>query len=160
TLTGANETVIDNGTGVALGLDQRAGNLYVDHGGDIAVYDKTGTQVDSISLAPTTNSQGLAFAALSGGSKKPGNGNLYVTDAGNNTVTIFGPPPPGPPFITAESEEGTGPTSATLHATVVPAGFDTTCIFQYVDSTTFQASGYDNAISVPCTPASLGKSFD
>src|SRR5262245_6600235 len=84
---------------------------------------------------------------------------VYVTDAGNNSVRIFGPPPPGPPFITAESEEGTGPTSATLHATIVPAGFDTTCTFQYVDSLTFAASGYATATSVPCTPADLGSSF-
>src|SRR5262245_1942579 len=88
TLTGANETVIDNGAGVALGLDQKQGNLYVDHGGDVTVYDKTGTQVDSISLAPTTNSQGLAFAALKGGSKTPGQGNLHVPDASNTPVTI------------------------------------------------------------------------
>ena len=60
TLTGGNETVIDSGTGTALGVDQKTGNLYVDHGGDVAIYDKTGTQVDSLSLAPTTNSQGLS----------------------------------------------------------------------------------------------------
>jgi hypothetical protein len=144
---------------VALAVDQKTGRLYVDHGGDVAVYDPSGTQVDSLSLGATTNSQGLAFAALQGG-VKAGQGNLYVSDASNNDVTIFGPPPPGPPFVTAESETGTGPTTATLHATIVPAGFDTTCIFQCVDSVTFQASGYTNATTVPCTPADLGSSFD
>src|SRR5262245_51026387 len=74
TLTGGNETVIDNGSGVALGLDQKSGDLYVDHGGDVTIYDKTATQVGSISLSPTTNSQGLALAALQGG-VKAGQGN-------------------------------------------------------------------------------------
>jgi DNA-binding beta-propeller fold protein YncE len=158
TLTGGNETVIDNGAGVALGLNQKTGDLYVDHGGDVAIYDATATQVATLSLAPTTKSQGLAFAALSGG-VKAGQGNLYVTDAGNNDVAIYGPPPPGPPFITAESAVGTGLTTATLNATIVPAGFDTTCTFQFVSSTDFAASGYTNATTVPCTPADLGSSF-
>jgi hypothetical protein len=158
TLTGGNETVIDNGAGVALGLDQKTGDLYVDHGGDVAVYNAAATQVFSLSLAPTTNSQGLAFAALQGG-VKAGQGNLYVTDASNNDVAIYGPPPPGPPFITAESAVGTGTTTATLNATIVPAGFDTTCTFQYVSSADFLASGYTNATTVPCTPADLGSSF-
>jgi hypothetical protein len=35
--------VIDNGSGVALGLDQKTGNLCVDHGGDVAIYDATAT---------------------------------------------------------------------------------------------------------------------
>jgi len=74
-------------------------------------------------------------------------------------VGIYGPPPPGPPFITAESAVGTGLTTATLNATVVPAGFDTTCTFQYVISSDFAVNGYANATSVPCTPADLGSSF-
>src|SRR5262249_55928149 len=109
--------------------------------------------------APEDHPAGSRFRGAQGRLGEAGQGNLYVTDAGNDNVTIYGPPPPGPPFITAESEEGTGPTTATLHATIVPAGFDTTCVFQYVANDTFQASGYDNATSVPCTPADLGSSF-
>src|SRR5262249_62381670 len=55
TLIGGNETVIDNGAGVALGLDQKNGILYVDHGGDVAIYDKTGTQIASPPPSPTTH---------------------------------------------------------------------------------------------------------
>src|SRR5262249_39246723 len=62
-------------------------------------------------------------------------------------------------LITAESAVGTGLTTATLSATIVPAGFDTTCTFQYVLSTDFAVSGYTNATTVPCTPADLGSSF-
>jgi hypothetical protein len=155
-LTGTDETPIDSGAGVALAVDRQTGNLYVDHGGDVAVYDATGTQVDSLSLGSTTNSQGLAFHPGGRGNGKHGLEDLYVADAGNNDVTIYGPPPPGPPIVTAEAGTGTGTTTATLTATIVPAGFDTTCSFQYVDGADFLASGYGSATSVPCTPADLG----
>ncbi len=159
-LTGTDETPIDSGVGVALAVDRQTGNLYVDHGGDVAVYDVTGTQVDSLSLGSTTNSQGLAFHPGGRGNGKRGLEDLYVADAGNDDVTIYGPPPPGPPIVTAEAGTGTGTTTATLTATIVPAGFDTTCTFQYVDGADFLASGYGSATSVPCTPADLGSGVD
>jgi len=158
TLTGGNETVIDStSTGVALGLDQQTGNLYVDHGSSVAIYDATGTPIDSLTLA-TSNSQGLAFRAIGG--KKFAQNSLYVSDASANNVTIYGPPTtPGAPLVSGESETGTGPTTATLKATVVPLGFDTTCTFQFVASADFQLNGYTNATTIPCTPADLGSSF-
>src|SRR5215469_4874453 len=85
---------------------------------------------------------------------------LYVSDESANTVTIYGPPTiPGPPFVQSESATDVTTSSVTLHATVVPFGFDTTCQFQYVDDATFQASGYTTATSVACVPADLGASF-
>jgi sugar lactone lactonase YvrE len=158
TLTGGGQTTIDSGSGTALALDPQTGNLYVDHGHDVAVYDPTGTRIDtlfSLGRGSTTNSQGLAF--WSGKAKKLGA--LYVADASNDTVTIYGPPPAGPPFITAESARTAGKTSETLKAAIVPLGFTTTCSFQYVSSTDFAATGYTNATTVPCTPANLGASF-
>jgi hypothetical protein len=156
TLTGGGQTTIDSGSGVALALDQQTGNLYVDHGRDVAVYDSTGTRIDTLfSLGATTDSQGLGF--WSGKGKKLGA--LYVSDASNNHVTIYGPPPAGPPFITAQSARTAGKTSETLKASIVPLGFATTCTFQYVGSDDFAASGYANATTVPCTPANLGSSF-
>ena len=160
TLTGQNETVIDNGAGVALGLDPSTGNLYVDHGGDVVVYDPTATQLQSFSLGSTTNSQGLAFHSLSSsGGAKRGVGNLYVTDTTNDDVRVYGPPPPGPPIVSAESASSTGLTSETLKAVIVPLGSPTTCTFQFVGSADFLANGYTNATMVPCTPASLGSGF-
>src|SRR5262245_9825555 len=156
TLTGGGQTTIDSGSGTALALDPQTGNLYVDHGNDVAVYDPTGARIDTLfSLGPTTNSQGLAF--WSGKAKKVGA--LYVADASNDTVTIYGPPPAGPPFITSESTRVAGKSGRILIASIVPLGFTTTCTFQYVSSTDFAASGYTNATTVPCTPASLGSSF-
>src|SRR5262245_60261913 len=159
TLTGGGQTTIDSGSGTALALDLQFGNLYVDHGHDVAVYDPTGTRIDtllSLSAGVTTNSQGLAFRS----SVKNSPGALSVSDASNNTVTIYAPPPAGPPFITSESFRFASTTSDTLKASIVPLGFTTTCHFQFVGSADFAASGYTNATTVPCTPASLGSSFD
>ena len=157
TLTGGGETTIDSGSGVALGLDPQTGNLYVDHGSDVAVYGPAGTRIDNLfSLGSTTSSQGLALRANKVGKQD----RLYVSDKGNNEVTIYGPHSAGPPFITVESAKPAGGTSDTLNATVVPLGRNTTCTFQYVDRTDFESTGYKTATSVPCTPVKLGSSFN
>jgi sugar lactone lactonase YvrE len=157
TLTGTGATPIDSGTGVALGLDPVTGDLYVDHGGDVAVYDPMGTRIDTLfSLGATTTSQGLGFSSKS--STGPQN-RLYVADASNDKVTIYSPPSAGAPFVSAESATSASATSETLTGAVVPLGHATTCTVQYVDSADFQITGYTNATSVPCTPANLGSSF-
>ena len=59
---------------------------------DVRVYDPTGIQVDQFLIGPTTtNSDGIAFASLRGGSAKPGQHDMYVSDATNNDITIYGP---------------------------------------------------------------------
>jgi DNA-binding beta-propeller fold protein YncE len=147
----------------ALALDRGTGNLYVDHRGpraDVTVYDPTGIKLDDISLGSNTDSQGLAFATLQGSADKLGQQNLYVSDASLNLVSIFRPRrTPGAPLITAESVDQTGKTTATLHAGIVPLGSATSCHFQYVGNADFQASGFANATSVPCSPANLGSGF-
>jgi hypothetical protein len=160
TFTGGGRTTIDSGSGTALGLDPQTGNLYVDHGGDVAVYDPTGARIDTLfSLGAATSSQGLAYRATGQGSSAGRNDRLYVSDRNNDNVTIYGPHSAGAPFITAESASAAGKTTETLKATIVPLGHKTTCTFQYVGSADFQANGYTNATTVPCTPASLGSSF-
>src|SRR5262249_58870743 len=78
----------------------------------------------------------------------------------NTTGRINARPPAGPPCITSESFRFASTTSDTLKASIVPLGFATTCTFQFVGSADFTASGYTNATTIPCTPASLGSSFD
>jgi DNA-binding beta-propeller fold protein YncE len=147
----------------ALALDRGTGNLYVDHNGtgaDVTVYDPSGVALDDLSLGQNTNSQGLAFASLQGGGGKPGQGRIYLSDASNNNVTIYAPQTtPGAPLVTSESVDQSGKTTATLHAGIVPLGSATSCHFQYVGNTDFQASGFANATDVPCAPASLGSGF-
>src|SRR5262249_54813756 len=87
--------------------------------------------------------------------------NVYATDATANNVTIYGvPTTPGPPLVSGETATNITNNSATLNATVVPFGLDTTCVFQYVDDASFQASGYDAATTEPCGPSDLGSVFD
>src|SRR5262249_42499216 len=65
TFTGGGRTTIDtgqNGGGRALALDPLTGDLYVDRGNSVSVFDSTGTLVDTLfSLGATTNSQGVAY---------------------------------------------------------------------------------------------------
>src|SRR5262249_58837467 len=59
TLTGGGQTTIDSNSGTALALDLQFGNLYVDHGHDLAVYDPPGTPIDtllSLSAGPPPHS--------------------------------------------------------------------------------------------------------
>jgi DNA-binding beta-propeller fold protein YncE len=146
----------------AMALDPGTGNLYVDHTGspaDVSVYDPNGVKLDDISLGGS-NSRGLAFSSLPGGAKQPGQGHLYVSDAADNNVTDFAAQTtPGAPLITSESVDQSGTTTATLHAGIVPLGSNTSCHFEYVGNTDFQASGFANATSVDCSPASLGSGF-
>ena len=151
-LTGGDQTEIDGvGTAMSVTVDPQSGTVYVDHVDSISVWDSTGAQLDSFSLN-TSNSQGLAFGSTAGV--------LYVSDATADDVTIYGPPTtPGPPVVFTESFSDVTQTSASVHATIVPFGFDTTCTFQYVDDAGFQANGYTGAASAPCVPSDLGSSF-
>lgn len=147
----------------ALALDPSTGNLYVDHNfdplSDVTVYDHTGIPLDDLPLGSTDNSQGLAFRSTGPGNPT-GKEELYLSDASNDNVTIYAPQrTAGAPLITAESSKQTGKTTATLAAGIVPLGHDTTCRFQYVGYADFNAGGYSNATTVPCTPADLGAGF-
>ncbi len=58
--------------------------------------------------------------------------------------------------IDSQSASNIGSTYAELDTQVNPLGTDTSCEFQYVDDTAFQATGYTTATTVACTPADLG----
>jgi len=55
-----------------------------------------------------------------------------------------------------ESAANVTDTSATLKAQVNPLGSDTTCQFQYITDASFRSTGYETAVSLPCT-AGLGE---
>jgi hypothetical protein len=160
-LAGGDEKVVDQGNGTALALNPETGDLYVDHGHDVVIYDHTGARLDTLlSLGEATDSQGLAlYAARRRGRLAGRKDRLYISDAADNQISIYGPRDAGPPFITGESEKGAGATARTLMATIVPRGHKTTCAFEYVGDADFGASGYDNGTTVPCTPDDLGSSY-
>ena len=86
--------------------------------------DAIEAEIDHVwSLGSTTNSQGLAFRASGGGRAS----RLYISDASNNKVTIYGPPSAGAPFVTNESIKQNGKTTATLNTALVPATFVRLC---------------------------------
>src|SRR5262249_24748171 len=159
-LTGGSGTTIDSASATALALNPETGDLYVDHGNNVVVYNSAGPRIDTLfSLGTATNSQGLAYL-VRGRVKNAGRGDsLYVSDRVNNEVTIYGPRGVGAPFITDESTQGAGKNGKVLTASIVPLGSNTTCVFQYVNAADFAMSGYANATTGPCTPASLGASF-
>jgi NHL repeat len=159
-LSGASPTPVDPSGGTALALDPLTGNLYVNHGNNVVIYDAAGTHIDSLfSLGAITNSHGIAYYATGKGNSAGKKDRLFVTDSANNLVAIYGPPAAGAPFITAQSSQGAGKTSKIVNAWIIPRGHKTTCTFQYVTATDFAMTGYANAQSVPCTPDTLGSSF-
>jgi hypothetical protein len=160
--TGGGAAMIDGSSGTALALNPDSGNLYVDHGDDVAVYDPSGTRIDtllSLGGGATTSSFGLAYWSTGRGNNAGRRDRLFVTDAINSILLIYGVPGMGAPAVLSQSTLGAGATGKTLVATIVPLGRKTTCTFQYVSSTDFQMSGYTNATTVPCTPADLGSSY-
>ena len=160
TFTGGGRTTIDSNSATALALDPQTGDLYVDHGANVVIYNPTGALIDTLfSLGSTTNSQGVAYRSTGHNNSAGKKDRLYVTDRDANLVRIYGPRAAGAPFVTSESSSPIGQTGQTLKATIVPLGHQTTCTFQYVSSTDFQASGYTNATTVPCDQANLGASF-
>ena len=64
----------------------------------------------------------------------------------------------GPASIDSESASNVTATGAQLSAQINPSGAATTCKFQYIDDTDFQANGFTgpNLVTVPCSPANLG----
>src|SRR5262249_5650967 len=82
-LTGADDTPIDNdGSGTALSVDPIGGNLFVDHGSFVNIFDTSGSSVPISSFTlSTSDSQGLAFGTTAG--------NVYVSDRTANNVTFY-----------------------------------------------------------------------
>lgn len=159
-LTGGTPTPVDTGTGTALALDPRTGNLYVDRGDDVAIYSPSGELIDTLfSLGDATDSRGIAYWAPGSPSGRR-RVSLFVTDATDNVVQTYGVPGPGAPVITAQRVLGSGKSAKTVEATIVTRGRRTTCSVQIVSSAEFEQSGYANATSVPCTPAALRAGYD
>jgi hypothetical protein len=62
-----------------------------------------------------------------------------------------------PPALIEDSAANVAATSATLNAQINPLGRPTTCKFQYVTDSDFQATGYDTATTVGCPAVGSGE---
>jgi len=141
--------VIDSQSPRGVGVDLVSHHVYAVHDSSIIEYDPSGIMVSEFG----------ALAGSRGVDINGATGNVYVSSnpAAGSRVEIFGTVvTTGPPAVVSQPASNITNSAATLNAAIDPAGFDTTCVFQYVDDATFQASGYNAATSVACTPADLG----
>ena len=148
---------------VPFGLETTCEFQYVDD----ASFQATGyTGATSVPCVPSDLGSGFTFVQASAdvGGLTPGTIYHFRAVATNSAGTTNGDDKTfqtaGPPVVVSESATNVTDTTATLNATVNPPGFDTTCVFQYVDDAAFQGSGYSTATSVDCSPFDLGSSFD
>jgi hypothetical protein len=170
TSTGADVGQVNSGGTEALVIDRSSGDLYVSTGSAVQHYqfDNSGnviepgnttcTPANSSPCNPTDTFGSNVLSGATGIGFDSSQTLLYVAN-GNNKVEIFGPPSPGQPEIDSETPSP-GSTYATVSAQIIPFGNDTTCQFQYVDDTDFQATGYTSATTVACSPADLGSTFE
>src|SRR4029450_12118803 len=114
-LAGGTPPPVDPSGGTALALDPQTGNLYVNHGNNVVIYDAAGVHIDSLfSLGTTTNSRGIAYYSTGKNNSAGKRDLLFVPDPDQNLVANDGPPAAGARFITAESPDGAGKTSRIL----------------------------------------------
>jgi hypothetical protein len=133
-----------------LALDTN-GNLYVadaTNGEHIQRYDPAGKETASFGEGTAERIFGSAFSSALGA--------LYVSDDPENNLEHQVPPsvwaltPPSPGPLIREGSETASPAQggqASVEAHVNPEGKETKYRFEYVDESTFQASGYSKALS-------------
>jgi hypothetical protein len=133
----------------ALAIDPSTGELYVDEGNLIAVFDSAGVPQYTFGSAVEfgTDSAGVAV--------KGEGGKAYVADRTNGEIDVYGPAAIAPaPAVTTQAATGVALSAATLHATVNPrGGLVSDCHFEYIDDAGFEANGFTGAQSAPCDPA-------
>jgi hypothetical protein len=130
-------TLIDTGV-TAVAADPSTGDVYVDKGDSIHLFDSTGAPLGTFGSSSDfgTDSAGVAIK---------GGGNAYVADRTSGEIDVFGPPITLPD-VTTGSADNIAATSATLHGTVNPDGVQLNgCHFDYGTTASY---GH----SVPCSP--------
>ena len=126
---------------VAVATDLSSGEMYADDGTYVAPYDSAGNQV-----ALFGQSQ-LASAGDGGIAVNPVTGTVYVANATDGKVYVYGPAP-GPRALTGVASN-VQVTTATVAGTVNPEGAGTTYQFQYGASTAYGQSA-------PASPVDVG----
>jgi hypothetical protein len=135
-------------TGTALAVDPTSGELYVDEGDKIRVFNSSG-------VAQYTFGSSADFGANSAGIAVKGeNGKAYVADRTNGEVDVYTPYSfASPPAAVTSSATAVGLSAATLHGKVNPrSSVVSDCHFDYVDDAAFKANGFTGAQTAPCVP--------
>lgn len=156
------DSVLQSGEGaVAVAVDPSSNDVFV---GDldsgtyhVVAYDSSGAQFDDFGggvigdppAGPETSGQIAANATTH---------KVYVTDPIGKKVWIFDRVASIPaPTATTVAPAALGQLEATLKASVNPKGHGLRdCHFEYTDAADFQANGFANATSIPCSPRPYG----
>jgi hypothetical protein len=129
----------------AVGVDPSSGHVYVLDGGSKVVdeFDSSGAYVGRI-VGPDTPAHSLGGPR---GVAVNSKGDIYVTDAANRVVNVFGPPVVVPD-VTTGAASNVLPNTVTIsgHLDSAGGGNVTGCEFEYGTDTSY---GH----SVPCVPA-------
>lgn len=131
----------------AIVVDPVSGDLYVDQGSEISVFDSSGAPraFSPYAAGRLSASYGVAIDGATGAS--------YVSDAGAEPSTIYRFGPAGAeldvPEVVTEPATGVDGSVATLRGQVDPvgAGEVTECRFEYVSDAAFEASGFSSLSS-------------
>jgi hypothetical protein len=151
------DSVLQSGKGAAgVGVDPASNDVFVgDLEGNayhVVAYDATGTQFDDFGDGvigpPYAGAVTAGHIAANATTHK-----VYVADSGAAKVWIFDRIASIPaPSATTSPTTPIGQVDATLKATVNPHGHRLIdCHFEYTTDADFQANGFANAVSVPCS---------
>jgi hypothetical protein len=134
----------DLGPTIDVATDSVTGDLYADHGDSVLVYGSTGTPLASSPFGATNAGIGVDGAHRT----------VYLGDQNANQVQIWSMGTgSSKPYARANPASPLASTSATLNASVNPAGDSTSCHFDYVTDAQFNTNGYASATSAPCASA-------
>ena len=136
--------------GRGLAVDPSNGDLYVDEGDQVAVFDSSGTSLYNFGSAADFGNNSVGVAVKGNGGK------AYVADLTNRQIDVYGftgPSGGGAPAAITKPATTVGLTTATVNATVNPrSALVSDCHFDYVDDAAFQAHGFTGASTAPCVP--------
>ncbi|HTZ63712.1 MAG TPA: hypothetical protein VMB51_06370 [Solirubrobacteraceae bacterium] len=142
---------VDQASGEATPLGEAAnGDVYVENGGSIAVFDRHGALVQTLGAGVLEGGMGIAVDSNTG--------DVFVVDAGADEVRVFEPEPASKPVVEDLSARNVTPGEVQLSASVDANGSDTRYYFQY--GTVDCASEPAGCTDVPAAPgADLGAGF-
>ena len=126
------------------------GDVYVENGGSVAVFDRNGALVQTLGAGMLDGGMGVAVDSQTG--------DVFVVDGGEDEVKVFEPGPASEPVVEDLSAQNVTPSEVQVSASVDAKGSDTHYYFQY--GTVDCASEPAGCTDVPAAPgADLGAGF-
>ncbi len=130
--------------------DPSSGDVFVDHGDGVAVYDSSGALVQRLLPGePLREATGVAVDSA--------RDLVYVAEGGARRIDVFGLEGEGAPSIAEVASQDVGGTSAQLDAQIDPTGAATSYVFRVSPSAS--VPGADQPCDAPCRqlPAPAGE---